>query len=99
MKKVTYFLVFALISFFSFANFNSASADMKGKELYSSCSSCHNSQKRNLAGKPADVLVKKFNAIQAGDFKSGARKKMKDLFMSMSDSDKVALAKYLNMMK
>ncbi len=67
-----------------------------GKALYeASCMSCHKSK---LAGKKADYLLTRFDYYAQGDFTSGAKKTMKDLFVKMSDAEKSALANYMQTM-
>ncbi len=95
---VFFALLFVCILSTSYQSPALADATTVGKELFASCSSCHSPGKRDLAGQDAKILVEKFNALQNGNFTSGAKKKMKDLFMKMSDSDKTALAQYIQNM-
>ncbi len=102
MKKVSYCLLgfmvgSALLLSASFSPSAKADGHGVGGEIYNaSCASCHKSK---LAGKDEKHLLTKFAFYQDGDFTSGAKKKMKDLFMKMSDAEKASLAKYINTMK
>ncbi len=102
MKKVSYCLLglmlsSALLLSASFSSVAVADGHDVGAALYkASCASCHKSK---FAGRPEEGLLKKFAFYEEGDFTSGAKKKMKDLFMAMSAEEKASLAKYINGMK
>ncbi len=87
----------ALLFSHTFSPHAQAESMNMGKDIYTkSCMSCHKSK---LAGKQEDNLLKKFDFYAKGDFTSGAKKTMKDLFMKMSDAEKASLAKYIHEMK
>ncbi len=69
-------------------------AERTGKELFTSCSSCHTPSKRGLGGKSEAYLLDKFAYYQNSKYKA-----MKVLFDAMSETEKVALAKYIESMK
>ncbi len=98
MKKFSCFLGVFLCCAFVVTTFNPSiaqSAARSGAELYKGCSSCHTPQKRNLAGKSEEHLLKKFAFYQASDKYLA----MKKLFDAMTAEEKEVLAKYIHSMK
>ncbi len=99
MKKVSYCLLGLMLSsaLLLSASFAVFAAGADGKTSYNTyCVGCH---KDKLAGKDEKHLLSKFAYYADGNFTSGGKKRMKDIFMKMSAADKTALAKYINGMK
>ncbi len=68
--------------------------ESKGKQLYTSCASCHSAGNKNLAGKDEGYLLSKMQAFRAGN-----KGKMTQLLQAMSEEDVKVLAKYISGMK
>ncbi len=99
MKKVSLYLVaFTLLTGFVFSLSYNAVADghAVGMGIYEeSCASCHQD---NMAGMDEASLLEKFHHFETGDFTAGPAKIMKDIFMGLSEEEKVSLAHYINVM-
>ncbi len=99
MKKTHKYFLFAFVftCLFSILNYSAiAQSPRTGEELYKQCSSCHYAERRSLAGKDVSYLLQKMYDLENGDFNSGPKKRMKDLFLQMNENEKHSLAEFLN---